>query len=429
MVCAPRGKASAIQDTADHDRGRLERRAARLDRHVEEKAMDNFRLFQSVVRFVVAAVTLAAAASVQAEVSPKFFLDVFVDGNIQDDMPVSWIVTYPPNPSDTLADASSGDLVVTPHEAIFVGVDNHTYDNVSLRTQVAVPPDKEWFAATVFARGNPVDGTYYQAGITSSTHDYPNSLWIHGNFPGYEQLYHEATDLNPAETDVLLQFDLLGDQLILTAWAAGTPKESGQRVLVRDSRLTQGLIGVAYQDTCCLVDPEDWPLTPAVYRFFEAAAILPGDFNVNEVLDVEDIDLLTDELILPVPRYRPQFDLNDDKIVDLADHEIWVHDLKNTWFGDGDLNGEFNTGDLVQVLTAGRYETRRSAGWAEGDWNGDGVFGTGDLVKALEDGGYEMGPRADAAAVPEPSSAALLIFAALMPFCRRREAVTLLARF
>ena len=37
--------------------------------------MGNLRLFQTVVRFVIAAVTFAAATSVEAEVSPMFFLD------------------------------------------------------------------------------------------------------------------------------------------------------------------------------------------------------------------------------------------------------------------------------------------------------------------------------------------------------------------
>ena len=77
------------------------------------------------------------------------------------------------------------------------------------------------------------------------------------------------------------------------------------------------------------------------------------------------------------------------------------------------LDGEFNTGDLVQVLIAGKYEKhsidawgfvhRESATWSEGDWNCDGVFDTGDLVLALQDGGYEMGPR-EPVAVPEPTS-------------------------
>jgi hypothetical protein len=39
-----------------------------------------------------------------------------------------------------------------------------------------------------------------------------------------------------------------------------------------------------------------------------------------------------------------------------------------------------------------------------GDANLDGEFDSSDMATAFVDGGYEQGPRADAAAVPEPLS-------------------------
>ena len=71
------------------------------------------------------------------------------------------------------------------------------------------------------------------------------------------------------------------------------------------------------------------------------------------------------------------------------------------------MDGEFNSGDFVQVFTSGKYETGEAATWAEGDWNGDGLFNSGDFVTAFSDGGYEVGVKA-ASAVPEPSSMALI---------------------
>ena len=53
---------------------------------------------------------------------------------------------------------------------------------------------------------------------------------------------------------------------------------------------------------------------------------------------------------------------------------MWVDDLKNTWIGDANLDGEFNSGDMVQVFVGGKYETGEDAGWEEGDWNGDMKF-------------------------------------------------------
>ena len=99
---------------------------------------------------------------------------------------------------------------------------------------------------------------------------------------------------------------------------------------------------------------------------------------------VEDIEFLIRE---------DMFDLNSDRTVDQADYRIWVKDLRQTWFGDANLDGEFNSGDLVAVFQAGEYEDveEYNSGWATGDWNGDGVFDSSDLVVAFQDGGYEKG--------------------------------------
>ncbi|MCA9172453.1 MAG: hypothetical protein KDB23_32535, partial [Planctomycetales bacterium] len=127
---------------------------------------------------------------------------------------------------------------------------------------------------------------------------------------------------------------------------------------------------------------------------------LLGDFDGDSLLTVSDLDSLT-ELILSGENVD-DFDLNDDALVDAQDREFWLHDLKNTYFGDADLNGEFNSGDLVSVFQTGKYETGTDATWAEGDWNGDVTFSSSDLVLAFQDGGYEQGPRAAVSAVPEP---------------------------
>jgi hypothetical protein len=96
------------------------------------------------------------------------------------------------------------------------------------------------------------------------------------------------------------------------------------------------------------------------------------------------------------------FDVNGDTVVDQEDRRVWIKELKHTWFGDADLNGEFSSSDMVQVFAAGKYETGELASWAEGDWNADGIFDSGDMVTAFADGGYEKGPRTGAVAVPEP---------------------------
>ena len=76
----------------------------------------------------------------------------------------------------------------------------------------------------------------------------------------------------------------------------------------------------------------------------------------------------------------------------------------------------------MQVFVAGKYETDQPASWAEGDWNADKVFDTSDFVIAFTDGGYEQGLLPDAAAVPEPSTALLLILGILCAVGRKPTA-------
>lgn len=147
--------------------------------------------------------------------------------------------------------------------------------------------------------------------------------------------------------------------------------------------------------------------------------ILQCDLNRDGICDVNDIDLLTAEII--AGNSPPEFDLDANGFVDRGDRSIWVVSLMNTWFGDANLDGEFNSSDFVGVFTTGKFETGATATWAEGDWNGDGVFGSGDFVTAFTDGGFELGPRA-AAAVPEPTNPALTALLGMLLLCvvRRR---------
>jgi hypothetical protein len=133
-----------------------------------------------------------------------------------------------------------------------------------------------------------------------------------------------------------------------------------------------------------------------------------GDFNGNDALDAEDIDLLTQAVL--GGNHPAEFDLNGDQLVNNVDRVRWVHDLFETHLGDSNLDGVFDSGDLVDVFGAGKYvvdpDMAETATWAEGDWNGDTLFDSGDLVLAFQDSGYVAG---SAPAVPEPTSLAMLI--------------------
>ncbi len=144
-----------------------------------------------------------------------------------------------------------------------------------------------------------------------------------------------------------------------------------------------------------------------------------GDFNASGALDVADINALA--AAVRAGSNEAKYDVTGDSKVDATDHTSWVKDLKKTWVGDADLNGEFNTGDFISVFQAGRFETGQEAGWGEGDWNGDNLFNTTDFIAAFQDGGFEQGPRAAVSAVPEPATAGLLVLVGLGLLHRRRN--------
>jgi hypothetical protein len=136
-----------------------------------------------------------------------------------------------------------------------------------------------------------------------------------------------------------------------------------------------------------------------------------GDFDGDARLTAVDIDLLATQV--RSGQYEGKYDLDLDGVLDGKDQARWVHVEAQTSFGDANLDGEFNSGDLVTVFQAGEYEdaVEDNSGWADGDWDGDGDFTSGDLVLAFKDGGYEQGPQDDVNAVPEPSSFAMLMAA------------------
>ncbi len=135
------------------------------------------------------------------------------------------------------------------------------------------------------------------------------------------------------------------------------------------------------------------------------------DFDGDGSLGEGDINLLSSAIA--TGDMDPKFDANDDGAVNVDDLNFLVTDQSklHTWMGDANLDSEFNSGDLVSVFAAGKYEVVTDATWGEGDWNADLRFSSGDLVAAFTDGGYELGPRGGeaAAAVPEPSAVGLML--------------------
>jgi hypothetical protein len=65
--------------------------------------------------------------------------------------------------------------------------------------------------------------------------------------------------------------------------------------------------------------------------------------------------------------------------------------------GDANLDGIFNSADLIKVFQASEYEDgfNQNSSWADGDWDGDLEFTTADLVLAFRLGTYQAAAEED----------------------------------
>ena len=121
---------------------------------------------------------------------------------------------------------------------------------------------------------------------------------------------------------------------------------------------------------------------------FHFATISAGDINIDGVLDLLDVELVCQG----VQANRPEMDLNRDGQTNPTDLVFMIEDLFETEMGDANLDGAFDSGDLVHIFQQSQYEDLLigNSGWASGDWNCDGEFDSGDLVMAFQSGGYSI---------------------------------------
>jgi hypothetical protein len=148
-----------------------------------------------------------------------------------------------------------------------------------------------------------------------------------------------------------------------------------------------------------------------------------GDLNESGDLDVGDLDDLSQAL--REDRTESRWDVNGDQQVNGQDRIYWIEQLRGSTFGDANLDGQFNSGDLLTVFQAGQYRDNvvGNSGWMQGDWDGDGEFDTSDLLVAFQRGGYEVAGATAVASVPEPSALFLTATGIGLLAVRRRRSM------
>ena len=227
---------------------------------------------------------------------------------------------------------------------------------------------------------------------------------------------------DPVELEVPSGSDFDGDFYGLLAMA-----QDPDTGVLYGVRKTDEESGSAFERELITIDPAtgetsmigNLGLHFASLAFVTDSTGLRGDFNNDGRIDVDDVNMLGWKVAGGMN--EKEFDLTGDGLVDQEDLTEWIKagDIGNSYFGDANVDGEFNSGDLVDVFGAGLYEKDEEANWAAGDWTGDHRFDSGDLVVAFGDGGYERGPRGPAA-VPEPSSVLLVLIGLLAMIQRHR---------
>ncbi len=112
------------------------------------------------------------------------------------------------------------------------------------------------------------------------------------------------------------------------------------------------------------------------------------DLNNDQIVNGQDVDLLS--AAIQTGAIDAVFDINDDQQVNQRDLTVLVEFELNSRLGDVNLDGQFDSSDLVLLFQTGKFETNQLAQWTEGDFDGNGRFDSTDLVNALSVG-YDRG--------------------------------------
>lgn len=141
-----------------------------------------------------------------------------------------------------------------------------------------------------------------------------------------------------------------------------------------------------------------------------ALPLTPGDFNGDDVVDVEDIDQLSARI--QAGSMDGYYDADSDGTVTKSDLRYLVEELLGTQLGDVDLNGSVEFADFL-VLS----ENFGGEGdWQHGDLDGNGFIEFADFL-ALSDNYVEVAP----AAVPEPTGRVLVLIVVLSLLLLKRS--------
>ncbi|MCA9212915.1 MAG: hypothetical protein KDB27_07620 [Planctomycetales bacterium] len=135
-----------------------------------------------------------------------------------------------------------------------------------------------------------------------------------------------------------------------------------------------------------------------------------ADFDSDGSLTVSDVEQLAEAI--RGGEFDMRFDVDFNNRLNRSDLDEFVREYAKTFYGDANLDGRFDSVDLVFKFAEYQDRIPGNSTWRSGDWNLDGDFDSSDLVLAFKDAGYES--TSEIYAVPEPTGLALCCCAATL---------------
>jgi hypothetical protein len=253
------------------------------------------------------AVILLAVLSGPAGAATTWF-DDFSDGNAEDGNPLTW------SPHPALSgdyNATSGDYIFTPpgSEAMAASVEDAVFSGVSVRVRartvmngnVGMIGRLDFTTVSGYTGFIDAGGTLFLDRVTGGQAD-----------PEFD--LEQATELSALE-DVVVQLDIFGDTISLSAWRPGDPQPAPQ-LSGTDSAFASGTAGLVFL--------EDEAFASGEFRWATAASsrIINGDVNFDGDVNGLDVDPFVTAVL--GGDYSAPADMNGDGSVDGLDVDPFV---------------------------------------------------------------------------------------------------------
>lgn len=360
---------------------------------------------------------LACVASVRTATAVSWY-DDFNDGSVTDGSPFTWEQNlfgfFPGNYTVTAGDYTLSNPGNTDNDQQVTWNDGPVFTDLYMRTQgIVLPgsaPNETGGNLALLGRLDPNSVSSYILYI-----DAGGGLGLQISLGG------GVTDLLPsvtlpinAQSEIILELDIIGNQLNGYAWQPGTKRPSVPQISFVDSTIPAGKAGIAYD--------EDDDNTTGVYRFVAAQStpFATCDFNLDSLCNITDLDALAMDAAAGLN--TPVFDLTGDNLVNVADADAWRSSAgelnigagRSYRVGDANLDGVVDGTDFG-IWNSNKFTT--TGKWSQGDFNVDGVSDGSDfnLWNA------NKFTSSDGSLVPEPMVGGMALASLLVMAAGRRR--------